>query len=43
VSTVTRESVRTALPQTGRGDAIFAWLALVVSVLAAVAKISGIA
>ncbi|HEX4018489.1 MAG TPA: hypothetical protein VHX15_17255 [Frankiaceae bacterium] len=43
MSTVTREAVRKALPHTGRGDAIFAAVALAVCLLALVLKVSGIA
>jgi LPXTG-motif cell wall-anchored protein len=43
MSTVTRESIRNSLPQTGRGDAIFAVVALLVCLLALVLKVSGIA
>ena len=43
MSTITREFVRSALPQTGRGDAIFAAVALAVCLLALVLKVSGIA
>lgn len=43
MSTITRESVRNALPQTGRGDAIFAVVALLVCLLALILKVSGVA
>jgi hypothetical protein len=43
MSTITRESVRNALPQTGRGDALFAVVALLVCMLALILKVSGVA
>ncbi len=43
MSTVTRENVGKPLPQTGRGDAVFAAVALLVCVLALIVKVSGIA
>lgn len=43
MSTITRESIRNALPQTGRGDAVFATVAVLVCLLALVLKVSGIA
>ncbi|HEX4429071.1 MAG TPA: LPXTG cell wall anchor domain-containing protein [Frankiaceae bacterium] len=43
MSTITRESVRNALPQTGRGDAIFAAVAMAICLLALILKVSGIA
>jgi hypothetical protein len=43
MSTITRESIRNALPQTGRGDAVFAFVALAVCLLALILKVSGIA
>ncbi len=43
MSTVTRENVRGTLPQTGRGDVVFAAVALLVCLLALVLKVSGIA
>jgi hypothetical protein len=42
MSTITRESVRNALPQTGRGDAVFAGMALLVCLLALILKVSGV-
>jgi hypothetical protein len=43
MTTVTREKPAKALPQTARGDAIFAVVALLVCLLALVIKVSGIA
>jgi len=42
MSTVTREKVRVALPQGGRGDFVFGVIAVLIGVLALVAKLSGL-
>jgi hypothetical protein len=44
MSTITRESTRTpvALPSVGRGETLFGLLAVIVGVLALVAKFSGL-
>jgi hypothetical protein len=43
MSTITRESLRSALPQTGRGDVILALAAVLVCLMATILKLSGVA
>jgi hypothetical protein len=43
MTTVTREKPAKTLPQIGRGDVVFAAVALLVCLLALVIKVSGIA
>ncbi len=42
MSTATRDSTRAPLPQVGRGEGIFGMVAVVVSILALIVKLSGI-
>ena len=42
MSTITRESLHVALPEAGRGETIFGLVALLVAVLAIIAKVSGL-
>jgi hypothetical protein len=42
MATIPRETITAALPQTGRGDLIFGVLAVVVGLLAILAKLTGL-
>ena len=42
MSTITRESLRIALPQAGRGETIFGAIAVLVAVLALIAELTGL-
>jgi hypothetical protein len=42
MSTITRGSARAALPAAGRGDAIFGAVAVLIAILALVAKMAGL-
>ncbi len=42
MSTITRESLHIALPQAGRGETIFGAVAVLVAILALIAKLSGL-